>query len=77
MDQGMIADVIDALSAKNRTVKGWTGKVSLADLGYAAAGIDEGWVSERLSAQTVVLQTHMEINPRKAVAWASTRPSTF
>jgi|EP01047_Picozoa_sp_COSAG01_P043240 hypothetical protein len=43
MDQGKITDVIDALTAKNRTVKGWTGKVSIADLGYTAAGIDEGW----------------------------------
>jgi hypothetical protein len=43
MDQADIADVIDALTAKNRTVKGWDGKVSIADLGYTAAGIDEGW----------------------------------
>lgn len=43
MDQSMIEDVIDALVAKNRTVKGWPGKVSLCDLGYCAAGIDEGW----------------------------------
>jgi hypothetical protein len=35
--------VIDALAEKNRTVKGWAGKVSLCDLGYCAAGIDEGW----------------------------------
>jgi len=32
---------IDALVAKNWTVDGQT--VSLADVGYAAAGIDEGW----------------------------------
>lgn len=43
MDQAMITDVITALTEKNRTVKGWAGKVSLADLGYSAAGIDEGW----------------------------------
>ena len=43
MNQDMITDVIDALAAKNRTVKGWDGKVSLCDLGYCAAGIDEGW----------------------------------
>ena len=24
-------------------VKGWEGKVSLCDLGYCSAGIDEGW----------------------------------
>ena len=34
---------IDAVVAKNRTVKGWDGKVSLCDLGYCAVGIDEGW----------------------------------
>ena len=43
MNQGMIEEVIDALASKNRTVKGWEGKVSLCDLGYCAAGIDEGW----------------------------------
>eukprot|EP00039_Didymoeca_costata_P002197 m.58190 g.58190 ORF g.58190 m.58190 type:complete len:601 (-) comp11160_c0_seq4:30-1832(-) len=43
MNQGMIQTVIDALVAKNRTVKGWDDKVSLCDLGYCSAGIDEGW----------------------------------
>lgn len=43
MNQGMIESVIDALAAKNRTVQGWDGKVSLCDLGYCAVGIDEGW----------------------------------
>jgi alpha-galactosidase len=43
MNQHMIEDAIDALAAKNRTVKGWEGKVSLCDLGYCSAGIDEGW----------------------------------
>jgi len=38
MNQPMIEGVIDALAAKNRTVKGWEGKVSLCDLGYCAAG---------------------------------------
>ena len=38
----MIEEVIDALTAKNRTVAGWEGKVSLCDLGYCTAGIDEG-----------------------------------
>ena len=49
MDQADIVDVIDALTKKNRTVKGWDGKVSIADLGYTAAGIDEGWEGTRLS----------------------------
>ena len=43
MNQPMIEKAIDALAAKNRTVKGWEGKVSLCDLGYCSAGIDEGW----------------------------------
>jgi alpha-galactosidase len=43
MNQQMIEDAIDALAAKNRTVKGWDGEVSLCDLGYCSAGIDEGW----------------------------------
>ena len=42
MNQDMITGVIDALAEKNRTVKGWEGKVSLCDLGYCSAGIDEG-----------------------------------
>lgn len=45
MNQSTIEGAIDALTAKNRTVKGWPGKVSLADLGYASAGVDEGWES--------------------------------
>ena len=43
MNQGMIEEVIDALVAKNRTVKGYAANVSLCDLGYCMAGIDEGW----------------------------------
>ena len=43
MNQGMIEKVVDALAARNRTVKGWDGPVSLCDLGYCMAGIDEGW----------------------------------
>ena len=43
MNQADITGVIDALAEKNRTVKGWAGKVSLCDLGYCSAGIDEGW----------------------------------
>ena len=37
MNEGMITEVVDALTAKNRTVKGWEGKVSLCDLGYCMA----------------------------------------
>lgn len=40
MDQAMIVDVIDALAVKNRTVKGWEGKVSLCDLGYCAVSFE-------------------------------------
>jgi len=43
MNEDMIKEAVDALAAKNRTVKGWDGKVSLCDLGYCTAGIDEGW----------------------------------
>ena len=41
--QAMMVEAVDAVVAKNRTVKGWEGKVSLCDLGYCAVGIDEGW----------------------------------
>eukprot|EP01051_Picozoa_sp_SAG22_P030579 SAG22_NODE_11936_length_463_cov_0.626374_1_plen_136_part_10 len=41
--QDMMAMAVDAVVAKNRTVKGWDGKVSLCDLGYCAVGVDEGW----------------------------------
>ena len=43
MNQGMIEEVIDALTAKNRTVEGFDHPVSLCDLGYCMVGIDEGW----------------------------------
>jgi hypothetical protein len=36
-------DVIDGLTAKNRTIKGEPGPVSLSELGYTSFGIDEGW----------------------------------
>ena len=39
----MMLEAADAASAKNRTVKGWEGKVSLCDLGYCSVGVDEGW----------------------------------
>ena len=42
-DQGMIETVIDALVAKNRTVAGWDGPVSLCDLGYCDVGLDDNW----------------------------------
>ena len=41
LTQNTMEQVIDALVAKNRTVKGWDGPVSLCDLGYCSAGIDE------------------------------------
>ena len=43
MDQQMIELVVDALSARNRTVSGYDGLVSLCDLGFCSVGIDEGW----------------------------------
>ena len=43
MNQAMIEEQIEALAAKNRTIKGWEGNVSLCDLGYCSVGIDEGW----------------------------------
>lgn len=43
ISQALMEEQIDALVAKNRTVQGWDGKVSLCDLGYCAAGVDEGW----------------------------------
>ena len=43
MDQAMITEVIDAVTAKNRSVAGWDGNVSLCDLGYCMVGVDEGW----------------------------------
>ena len=41
--QDMMVQAVDAMVAKNRTVAGWEGKVSLCDLGYCSVGIDEGW----------------------------------
>ena len=41
--QDMMVQAVDAVVAKNRTVKGYADKVSLCDLGYCAVGIDEGW----------------------------------
>ena len=39
----MMLQAADAVVAKNRTVAGHTGKVSLCDLGYCSVGVDEGW----------------------------------
>jgi alpha-galactosidase len=39
----MMKEAVDAVVAKNRTVAGWTGPVSLCDIGYCSVGIDEGW----------------------------------
>jgi len=41
--QDMMMDAAHALAAKNRTVRGWKGEVSLCDLGYCSVGVDEGW----------------------------------
>eukprot|EP00937_MAST-01D_sp_MAST-1D-sp2_P000930 g930.t1 len=43
LNQATLTNVIDALVAKNRTVAGWDGPVSLCELGYCSAGIDEGY----------------------------------
>jgi len=41
--QDMMLQAAEALVAKNRTVAGIDGKVSLCDLGYCSVGVDEGW----------------------------------
>ena len=41
--QDMMMEAATAMTAKNRTVKGWDGNVSLCDLGYCSVGVDEGW----------------------------------
>ena len=88
MNQDMITGVIDALAEKNRTVKGWEGKVSLCDLGYCSAGIDEG-VCNRAEASTHLSQLHLTLPSRtpsgvhvraqdgRVVVWAWTTPSTI
>lgn len=43
INQDTFVAAIDALTAKNRTVRGRAGSVSLCDLGYCSCGIDEGW----------------------------------
>ena len=39
----MMLEAADAMVAKNRTITGYTAKVSLVDLGYGSVGVDEGW----------------------------------
>lgn len=41
VSDALMRDAIDAITTKNWTVDGET--VSLADVGYASVGIDEGW----------------------------------
>jgi alpha-galactosidase len=41
--QEMMLEAANAIVAKNRTVAGHDGKVSLCDLGYCSVGVDEGW----------------------------------
>lgn len=43
ISQDMMMVAADAVVSKNRTVAGYTGKVSLCDLGYCSVGVDEGW----------------------------------
>lgn len=42
IDQPLMVEAVDALTAKNRTVWGRS-NVSLCDLGYCSVGVDEGW----------------------------------
>jgi len=39
----MMIDAAEALSAKNRSIAGHAGNVSLCDVGYCQVGVDEGW----------------------------------
>ena len=41
--QAMMLAAADALVAKNRTIKGIYGNVSLCGIGYCDIGVDEGW----------------------------------
>jgi hypothetical protein len=55
--QQMMMDAATAIVAKNRTVEGWEGLVSLWQLGYRSVGVDEvganlGSASALLSTQT-------------------------
>lgn len=43
INQSLIEAQVDALVERRWQVWGGTGKVSLADVGYSDAGIDEGW----------------------------------
>ena len=91
MNQDMITGVIDALAEKNRTVKGWEGKVSLCDLGYCSAGIDEGVYNRAvvilicrssslrclLGPHLVCLRARAHVQDGRVVVWAWTTPSTI
>ena len=41
--QDMMMEAAEALVARNRTIAGHPGKVSLCDVGYCSVGVDEGW----------------------------------
>lgn len=41
--QDMMIEAAEALVAKNRTIAGHSGNVSLCDIGYCQVGVDEGW----------------------------------
>lgn len=43
ISQELMLQMAVALAARNRTVAGHPGKVSLCDLGYCSIGVDEGW----------------------------------
>jgi alpha-galactosidase len=43
VDSAKIEKTIDAITARTRMVAGAKGKQSLADLGYAHVGVDDGW----------------------------------
>ena len=75
MNQDMITGVIDALAEKNRTVKGWEGKVSLCDLGYCSAGIDEG-AYNRAVASTHLSQLQLTL-PSRTPSGVSARARVY
>lgn len=43
INQETMLQAAEALVARNRTVAGESGKVSLCDVGYCSVGVDEGW----------------------------------
>ena len=63
--QTMMLEASEAMVAKNRTVGGHSGQLSLCDMGYCSVGVDEGWAPHaRLDEKSMIARPPQSIHGR-------------